>query len=245
VRIGDDVHYELDWVDHPLDSDRFRQPAGHRNPGAFPLTRKSFDAGLVQIGGFRMSPTLFHALTGSVPVTPEVKSLPANLAASFSRYNNYLITSAHPEDPRLGDLRVSWTEIPLQQTTIVARIDGDRLVPASDAADGRGYDVELGDVPLLDLFPDLPVPPEFVLSRQIFAVLLTALGAFLLLTVNGGRRSVLLALAVGCMVVGGVAGVMWLGKDEQMAFGWLGIAVVGVVVAIWRARHPQHRPSRR
>jgi hypothetical protein len=244
VRIGDDVHYELDWVDRPLDASHFRQPAGHANPGSFPIGPKQFDSGLVQIGGFRVSPVLFHALTGSVQIAPDVKSLPLNLAASFSPYNDYLTTSAHPEDPRLGDLRVSWTEVPLQQTTIVARIDGDRLVPAADAADGKGYDVEVGDVPLLDLFPDLPVPPDSVLSRQILSVLLAALGAFLLLTVSGGRRSILLALAVGCMVVGAVASVMWLGNDTPRAFAWLGITAFGVAIATWRLRHRQSNPTR-
>lgn len=243
VRIGDDVHYELDWVERPIDSSAFKHPAGHTNPGSFPIVGKSFESGLVQVGGFKMSPTLFRALTGSQQLTPDAKSLPANLAASFSRYNDYLVTSEHPDDPRLGDLRVSWTEVPLQPTTIVARIDGDRLVPATDAADGKGYDVEAGDVPLLDLFPDLPVPPEFVLTRQILSVLLAAFGAFLLLSVHGGRRSLLLALAVGCMVVGAVACIMWLGKDSGRAFSWLGIALAGMAVAIWRVRHPQHRPS--
>jgi hypothetical protein len=239
VRIGNEVHYELDWVDRPLDASHFREPAGHANPGSFPIGGRQFDSGLVQIGGFKVSPALFHAMTGSVQITPDAKSLPLNLAASFSQYNDYLTTSAHPEAPRLGDLRVSWTKVPLQQTTIVARIDGDRLVPAADAADGKGYDVEVGNVPLLDLFPDLPVPPDSVLSRQVFSVLLTALGVFLLLTVNGGRRSILLALAVGCMVVGAVASMMWLGNDTRMAFGWLGIAVLGVAVTFWRLRRPR------
>ncbi len=245
VRIGDDVHYEQDWVDRPLDAGRFRQPAGHANPGGFPISGKPFDSGLVQVGGFKLSPPLFHALPGSVQITPNMKSLPANLAASFSQYNDYLVTSAHPEDPRLGDLRVSWTGIPLQQTTIVARIDGDRLVPAADATDGNGYDVEAGDVPLLNLFPDLPVPPESVLSRQVLSVLLAALGAFLLLAVNGVRRSILLALAVGCLAVGAVASMMWLGNDKRMTFGWLGITVLGAAMVVWRLRHPQHRPPAR
>jgi hypothetical protein len=237
IRIGDDVHYELDWVDHPLESSRFKDPAGHANPGSFPLEGKEFDAGLVQVGGFSLSKTLLHALPGSVRITPDVKSLPANLAASFSLSDGYLVTSAHPSDPRLGDIRVSWDEVPLQQMTIVARIDGGRLVAASDAADGKGYDVEVGDVSLLDMFPDLPVPPEFVTSRQILSVLLAALGAFLLLAVNGARRDGLLALAAGTVVVGAVASVMWLGSDMRIASCWLALTLLGIAVAIWRVRH--------
>ncbi len=174
VRVGSGVHYELDWVDHLLDAGHFEDPKGHANPVSFPISGKQFDAGLVQIGGFKLGPVLLHAIPGTQRITPDPGALPENLAASFSRYQDYLVTSARPGDPRLGDVRVSWNEVPLQQLTIVGRIDGDRLVAATDAADGKGYVVQVGDVPVLDVFPDLPVPPEFVLSWRILAVLLAS-----------------------------------------------------------------------
>ena len=134
IRIGDSVHYEMDWVDRPLDSSHFEDPRGHANPASFPISGKQFDAGLVQMGGFKLGPLLQHALPGSEQVAPDPKSLPENLAASFTLYQNHLVTSARPDDPRLGDLRVSWDEVPLQQLTIVGRLDGDRLVAAAEAA---------------------------------------------------------------------------------------------------------------
>jgi len=240
IRIGRDVHYEMDWVDQLLDASHFKQPAGHANPASFPINSKQFDAGLVQIGGFKLSPQLLHALPGSAQVTPDPKALPENLAASFSAYQNYLVTSAHPDDPHLGDLRVSWEEVPLQQVTIVARIDGDQLVAATDAADGKGYDVEIGAVPLLDIFPDLPVPPRDVLSKQILAVLLAALGVFLLLPVHGVPRDILLALAAGALAVGAVASVLWLGSDTRAMCCWLVVVLLGMLVTLWRWRHLQH-----
>jgi hypothetical protein len=236
IRIGDSVHYELDWVDRPLDSSHFKDPRGHANPTNFPISGKQFDAGLVQMGGFKLGPLLQHALPGSEQVTPDPKSLPENLAASFTLYQDHLVTSARPGDPRLGDLRVSWDEVPLQQLTIVGRLDGDRLVAAAEAADGRGYDVQLGDVPLLDMFPDLPVPPEFVLSRQILAVLLAALGVFLLLLAQRDQRDVVLALGLGALVVGTVASMVWLSGDTGMLCAWGAVALVGLFTAIWRLR---------
>ncbi|MFC5580240.1 TMEM43 family protein [Rhodanobacter terrae] len=236
VRIGDAVHYEMDWVDRPLDASRFEEPAGHANPASFPISGKQFDAGLVQMGGFKLDPVLLHALPGSQQVAPDTKSLPENLAASFTLYRNHLVTSAHPDDPRLGDLRVSWDEVPLQQLTIVGRVSGDRILAAADAADGKGYDVELGDVPLLDMFPDLPVPPEFVMSRQILAVLLAALGAFLLLCAQHRQRDVLLALGLGGLAVGIVACVMWIGADWPATCGWLAVTLIGFSLTAWRLR---------
>jgi hypothetical protein len=236
VRIGDGVHYEMDWVDRPLDASRFKEPAGHANPASFPISGKQFDAGLVQMGAFKLDPVLLHALPGSQQVAPDTKSLPENLAASFTLYQDHLVTSAHPDDPRLGDLRVSWDEVPLQQLTIVGRLTGDRILAAAEAADGKGYDVQLGDVPLLDMFPDLPVPPEFVLSRQILAVLLAGLGAFLLLCAQHRQRDVMLALGLGGLAVGIVACVMWIGAESPAMYGWLAVILISLSLTVWRLR---------
>ncbi len=235
ISIGGIVHYEQDWVDHPVDSSHFEQPHGHENPGRFPIVGKQFDAGLVQVDGFKLGTVLIHALPGSQKVVPRISALPENLMASFSRYRNYLVTSSHPGDPRLGDLRVSWDEIPLQQLTIVGRLDGDRLEAASDASDGKGYQVQIGDVPLLDLFPDLPIPPDFVMTWRILSVLLASLGVFVLLSVRR-RYDILLSLGLGSLGVGAVACVLWVGNDGDMVGGWLALCLFGLGLAVWRLR---------
>lgn len=242
IRVGGVVNYELDWADHLIDSSRFVHPAGHANPAVLPIGGKRFDAGLVQMGGFRLSAQLVHAIPGSVPVAPDPQALPENLAASFSRYRGYLVTSVHPGDPRLGDVRVSWEAVPLQQMTVFARIDGDRLVTAPDAAEGKGYEVEVGAVSLLDMFPDIPMPPRFLLGKRILAVLLAASGAHLLLSAQRERRDVWLALAVGALAVSSVASVLWLGNDGPTLFGWSGLAMLSLLVAGWRLRRRFSRP---
>lgn len=237
ISIGDSVHYELDWVDHLVDASQFKHPEGHGNPSGFPLRSKRFVASLVQMGGFRLGPTLVRALPGTSPVTPDPASLPANLAASFSKYQHYLVTSTNPADPRLGDVRVGWEEVPPQAVTIVARVDGARLIAATEATDGKGYEVQVGDVSLLDLFPDLPIPPDFLLLQRILAVLLAAVGAFLMLSAQRNpRHDALLALGLGALVVGAVASVLWVAGSAAMVCGWLGISLSGLAVTVWRVR---------
>lgn len=237
LRLGGSVTYELDWADTPQDSSRFAQPNGHANPGPFPIAGKRFAAGNVELGGYRLDPTLVQALPGSEPVTPNAKALPANLAASFSLHYNALVTSARPDDPRLGDLRVSWTAVPLQEVTIIARVDGDRLVAVSNTADGKGYEVNVGDSPLLDMRPDMAAQPALVWLRRILAVLLVAAGAGVLLWLRGATRvDPLMALGDGLLVVGVFAAMPWLGSSATNAIAWLAIALLGLVLLVWRRR---------
>lgn len=234
IVVGGQPYYELEWVDRPVDSDRFVHPAGHANPGGFRIAGRQFDAGEVRVGGLRLSPALLHALPGSERIAPDPQALPPNLAASFSLADGYLVTSAHPESPRLGDLRVSWEAVPAQEVTLVGRINGDQLVPATDAPDGKGYEVQVGDRPLVDVFPDLPVPPEGVLPRRVLAWLLAALGVLALLWERRQHVSdVLLPVGLAALLVGAVGGAMWLGGSAGVSLRWFGVGVVGLAAAGW------------
>lgn len=229
VNIGGDVHYELDWSDQPQDTGKFKHPRGHANPKAFPLQSRRFVAGKVQVDGFTLGPLLVGALPGEQTVAPDPSRLPANLAASFSLYHDYLTTSVDPGSPRLGDLRVSWQAVPLQPLTIFARVDGDRLVRASQA-DDQGYQVQVGQRSLSDMLPDVPEPPEFTTARRCAAILLAALGAFLLLWERRRRvGDAVLALAVGVTAIGAVSCASWLGGDWPPVRNWLAVTAVGVL----------------
>jgi len=234
IVVGGEAHYELDWVDRPVDSRRFTQPAGHGNPGRFPIEGRQFDAGEVNVGGFKLSPTLLHALPGSERMTPDVKALPPNLAASFSLDGSYLTTSEHADSPRLGDLRVSWEMVPVQTVTLVARLNGDTLVPATDAPDGKGYEVQVGDRALVDIFPDLPVPPDGVQLRRVIALILGALGVLALLWERRQHPSdLLLPAGVSALVLGAVGGVMWLGGNSRVSLHWFELALFGLALSAW------------
>jgi hypothetical protein len=231
VRVGGDVHYELDWSEQWQDPRKFQQPRGHANPASMPLQSHRFVAGVVRVSGFRLGPVLIDALPGAQAVTPDPGKLPANLAASFSLYHDYLTTSANPGSPRLGDVRVSWQAVPLQPVTVFARLDGDRLVRADRTEDGQGYQVQVGVRSLSDVLPDVPEPPEFTTARRVGAILLAALGAFLLLWERRRRGGdVVLALAIGVAAIGAVSCASRLGGDWPPVLNWLAVTACGVLV---------------
>jgi hypothetical protein len=236
LRYGGQPTYEQDWQDHPIDSSHFVHPEGHTNPSKMPIDGAQFDAGLVRLNNFTLAPALVRALVGSEPVKPDLRRLPSNLAASFSLYNGGLVTSPEPSRPQIGDLRVTWEAVPVQTVTVVAKVEGNKLVPADDASDGVGYAVQSGDVLLSEIFPDTPLPPEYPTLRRVLAVLLAMLGAALLLRWHYRRIDPILAPAIAVLVVGAVDAVLWLGNDNAAAAAWFGVAVVGAALAFWRVR---------
>lgn len=237
ITVGGYTHYEVDWVDRPIDATNFAKPAGHVNPGAFPIQGRQFEAGEVKIGNFKLSTPILRAFPGQVDVTPDEKTLPSNFAATFQRVGDALVTSAKPANPRLGDLRITWQAVPLQSMTVLARIEGDTLVPGTPAREGdAGFDVQVGDRSLLDVMPALPQPPGAVLLVRIAAFIAASLGALALAWTSRLRRDVLFAAGTGAVIVAAVAGVMWMAGDAMAASVWLLVAVLGAGLSIWRVQ---------
>lgn len=226
VRVGNHVSYQQDWIDHPVDSSRFQQPAGHANTQTFPFSGKRFHAPVVHLNGHVLAPELVQALPGGVkPLQPDFSHLPANLQASFRVQDGMLTTSVGR--PRLGDLRVQWLVHPLQTITVIARADGNRLVPAEGA--GKGFEIQLGERSLTDIFPDLPLPPGGVWAWRVLALVLTCLGAWLVLRRwLAARTAVPVALGGGIAALGVLAGIMWVATSAM-------VAVIAWVVAILAA----------
>lgn len=241
LRLGNDITYEQDWVEQPVDSSRFAQPRGHSNPGAFPIRGAQFVSGSVQLGGYTLSRVLVHALPGSESVPLNDKAVPANFASTFSGYDNALVTSDHPGHPEVGDLRVSWTGVPTQEVTVIARVDGDHLVAVPNAADGQGYEVNVGDSALLDMRPDMAARPALVWPRRVLALLLAVLGTGLLLWRGGrGRMDAPAALGGGLLATGIVAAIPWLGFSMGVAVAWFVVALIGAALLGWRYRMAMH-----
>src|SRR5699024_7000307 len=168
VHVGNDLSYQMGWIDHPVDSSRFKQPRGHLNTQPFPFRSQRFSAAHVRLGNFTLASAIVKALPMPLePVKPDMNRLPANLQASFYVRDGTLSTSSDAAHPRLGDLRVRWSAMPLKAITVVATVDGDHLVPAKNASDGKGFRVQVGQRSLTDVFADLPLPTGAVWAWRV------------------------------------------------------------------------------
>ena len=235
TRYGDQRNYEQDWFDHPLDSSAFNAPAGHGNPGAFPINAARFDSPDVALDGFKLAPAVLDMIPGVEPFAPDFSKVPANMAATFQVHDGALVTSANPAHPQVGDLRISWLRIAPAALTVFARDEAGTLVPANNP-DGRAIaQVMIGRHSLTDILTDAPQPPHFKWARRVLALLLAWAGAaWLLPRARRQDRSLALALAVAPLAI--VAAVNWLGVRNVAAVMLALLAAAAVAFAAWRWR---------
>ena len=235
TRYGGQRNYEMDWFDHPIDSSSFNNPAGHVNPGAFPINAERFDSPGVAVAGFKLAPALVRMVDGVEPFEPDLSRLPANMAATFQAHDGTLVTSADSRHPQVGDLRISWMRVAPAYLTVFARDDGGTLVPASNPAGDAIAQVLLGRHSLTDVLTDAPQPPHFKWARRILALLLAWAGAAMLLP-RAQRRDRALALAIAVVPLAILAAVFWFDVRTLPAAILIAIALVAASIAAWRWR---------
>jgi hypothetical protein len=119
--------YATGWSTQPIDSSRFRTPAGHENP-PFPFGSTRFSAAGIQLGVFAVDAELIATQVEALDYPVRDHALPANLAASFREIGGVLYAGADPERPRVGALRVSYRIVPAGEVSLVGVQRGARLI---------------------------------------------------------------------------------------------------------------------
>jgi len=131
---GTSCTYQQVWSPQVIDSRKFREPEGHRNPERLPITTGRFSAGEMRLGAFVVDAAMLgnyrldSALqTKPVPYPVKDAELPSNLAISFREFNGALY-AAVPDHRAVGDLRISYRIIPAGNVELTGTQRGERLI---------------------------------------------------------------------------------------------------------------------
>eukprot|EP00977_Amphora_coffeiformis_P003382 scaffold630_cov174-Amphora_coffeaeformis.AAC.2 len=122
--------YRKEWVDHVVDASAFHFAHDHENPPSMPFTKLVLVAPEVKMGDFDVSYVVLDKISWYQALSPANYStsfLPAETIGNFS-------VSVYPQegyyfgerqtDPVLGDTRVSFSYIPEQVVSVIARQTG-------------------------------------------------------------------------------------------------------------------------
>lgn len=118
------------WSKKWIDSSKFGNPTGHRNPDRFPVDSARFVGEGIHIGAFEPDVDLLVASMGLKPRPINPEELSANLAASFSISGNELLSGSDSMHPVVGDLRIRYNAVPSAATTVIGIQKSSRLIPA-------------------------------------------------------------------------------------------------------------------
>lgn len=108
--------YTRAWSDTPINSSAFQRPEGHTNP-SMPYRSQILDARPVKLGAFTLDATQVQQLDAFEP-------LPATAGGTLPsgyRVDGEAIVRGSPENPQVGDLRITFRAVPAQTVSVVAR----------------------------------------------------------------------------------------------------------------------------
>lgn len=254
--------YVRTWSDKPIDSERFKEPRGHTNPVMTYQSRDLLAAG-TRLGAFTVPDSLLRGFGEPRRVAAtdmQANSLQIRVNKPVAVNDGVLYAGRDPSQPAIGDMRISFAEVPLQTASVVAAQAGSGFAP---------FPTHTGTT--VELIAAGAVPPKVMFQHAeeenvAMTWMLRLIGVILMLV---GFNIVLRPLAVAGSVIPLLGDVIGAGTflvglvctvavaPIVIAFGWLwyrpliGIAVLVVgAAATWglsrllRARAAARKPVR-
>ncbi len=240
--------YSRVWSDSRNDSSAFRQPAGHANP-PMAFARREFVAGDAKLGAFALPADLIGQLGDGARFDVDPSSLPAQAGQTPHEQvvDGAIYVGANPADPRVGDLKISYSLAPNGPVSAIARQAGASLAPYQTKAGGTLYIIDPGELDAAQMFKQAEsenailtwiVRGVALLAMWIgFALVFSPLSAlaavipFLgsLVGAGAGLMSFVLTLVLGPLMIA----IAWFAVRPLMS---IAIVVVGLALAFAASR---------
>ena len=116
--------YRKEWFDHAVSSASFRYASEHRNPPMPSVASRSFYPKDARLGGFRLTDRIIAMLPGretfAVPDTVQPQAV-ATMGPGARLAQGGVYVGANPDQPVIGDARISWQILPITPISVVGR----------------------------------------------------------------------------------------------------------------------------
>lgn len=244
--------YTREWVDKPIDSSTFAQPAGHENTVRAKIDDQTWSARNVTLGAFKLTQDQIDDAGVFVPhPLPEDVFVPPYMGGSRGdTHTLYIGNGGMGNDAAIGDLRVTYEAALPGDVTVIARQYGDSFQPYQTRSGGSVSLLSNGTQSIDQMFTEaearnatltwiMRLVGLFMLGNGL-AMILRPLAVFasvvpLLGKVVGAGTSVVawaLGLALGLITIA----IAWLAARPMLGYSMLALAVVGAVIAFVKIR---------
>lgn len=118
--------YSKDWATTAIDSSNFQQPTGHQNPGELPYEQGELVASNATVGDFKLNESIIKKIGNAQSVSVADADVSG---ISGAKINGNYIYIGDPANPKVGDVRVSFSAIYPGTISVIAQQDGEQLKP--------------------------------------------------------------------------------------------------------------------
>ena len=146
--------YVRDWSDKPVDSARFKEPRGHTNPVMTYQSREALAAG-TRLGAFAVPESLLRGFGERRPLAAteaQANALQIRINKPVAVIDGVLHVGRDPSQPAIGDMKVSFFQVPLQTASVVATQSGGSFVPFRTHTGTTVELISAGAVPAAAMF---------------------------------------------------------------------------------------------
>lgn len=114
--------YNKIWSDHKINSENFKRPSGHQNPGSIPYKQLRQTADKITLEAFVLPSSLVRKIQNFTPLPIASETpLPEELHGQATIYNDVFYMGEDPASPSIGDVRVAFEVIKPFQVSIIAK----------------------------------------------------------------------------------------------------------------------------
>ncbi|MGB7343485.1 MAG: TMEM43 family protein [Pirellulaceae bacterium] len=145
--------YEKDWEGSLVNASDFHESGGHSNPESMRFTSLSKQASDVRLGGFRLSGSLVSQISAPQGLEIEPENVDEEIRQNIKvvEENGASVAYFRPggqydNQPRIGDIRVSFTATPNSQVSVMSKQSSDSFQPYVTQFDTQLNMLSMGEV---------------------------------------------------------------------------------------------------
>jgi len=244
--------YTKQWSALLVDSAKFKVPDEHPNPRRMQYNSEKWIASTVTLGAYTLSSSQVNRIPGEDPVKAVLPSS-GSTARAVREHAGALYVGENPEQPQVGDLRITFTKVPDSDVSIVAKQVGSSFAPYR-ASSGSTVDLQSKGIVSLDEMvtgaEDKNIAAMWGL--RVFGFILMAIGAGLMLRplaaifsgvpIVGqivGAGTVLIAVLLAAVLSLTIIGIAWIFYRPLLGIALLlvgGAAAYGIWQQVGKAR---------
>ena len=148
--------YSKVWNDRPIDSARFKKPAGHDNP-PMEIRSQEFQVPEAGLGAFELSQRLMSMVGGArdVSISPDLTSAIETAYSGTKRVtvaDGRIYLGFNSTQPAVGDYRISYRLVPLGPVSVIGKQSGHGFQSYQTQAGDALLMIETGNLPADQMF---------------------------------------------------------------------------------------------